>query len=175
MPNTKKTVTEEQKSENSDFYKTQLIKLSAFFGGILAFFLVLVLFVFISRSSWRDSLRDKTNQILRQNDVALTAGSWCRVSSDITSQFSVYEAESSSGRKGMYAVICRVTTVYGPLCAVFVYDSVSALADFVDYADIPPLIKDAVLETTEKNQIQFWEEKIPLILKNIQTEGKNEK
>ena len=149
------------------FYREQFIKLGLFSAITVVLAGLLVFFTLISRNSWRNGLRDKINSVLEENSVSIRAGEWVKLSSSLNFQVSAYKAESDRD-EGMYAVILRTQSLYGPLASVYTFDSKKDRVVFAGYADIPPKIKDTLTDIAGKNQNDYWEKKIPSIIKGAE-------
>ena len=156
------TGTENEKLPSS-YYREQFIKLSLMTAITTVLMGILTVFVLVSRNSWRNGLKEKVNLILEENDSEFRADEWIKLSSNLTSQMSAYTVDGKNN-KGIYAVICRTQSLYGPLASVYIFDSNKNKTSFIDFADIPPKIKNTLTNIAEKNQNAYWEKKIPLII-----------
>ena len=158
---------EEEHAHELDAYKRHLASYGIFTGILVVMFGLLVLFALISRSTY-------TNGLLRTVQNTLdTSGSYkvlenMSVDSAITNSCMVYRVLNLTEKnQELFAVIVRITTLYGPQGAVFLYDLNTKDIQFVDYVNISGRAKQSIIDASKLSQIQYWEEKIPLIMEKV--------
>lgn len=159
---------EEFSGEGNFEYKPQLIKTGIFAALIVVLGGLLISLTLLSRSFWRDGLRNKINSVLALQDSGMKAGEWCKIDSNLTSQISAYRAVTENNQTAdMYLAICRVNTIYGPLPAVFKLRSTAIRGEFVSFCDLSPRAEENITQISMKSQISYWEAKLPEVLKTV--------
>ncbi|MDY4902508.1 MAG: hypothetical protein SO116_06510 [Treponema sp.] len=166
------SITEEQKKILSAFYKKHLINYGIFAGIIIVLLAFLITFTLLSRNSWREGLKKQVEKVL-SNSTEYTCGSWVKLNSLATSQCSVYElVKDGKTVPSAYGIILRVTTMYGPVPAVFTYEfdenKNNASVNFIDFVETSGPLNEKIKASALKNQIAYWKNKIPYLIECTQ-------
>lgn len=159
-------------NESKVFYKKLLIKYGILTGIIAVIFGLLVLFCLISRGSWKRGLSAQVNSVLERCGEEYRTFEWIPSDNGFSDSASFYSLSAGEqGReKDMYAVIIRVTTIYGPLPAVFVYNAKSDSSSFAGFADLEGPVADKMTAIAEPSVIEFWKKRIPSIAQTLKHE-----
>lgn len=156
-----------ERNGSKDFYIFLLKKWGIFAGFITTAFLLGLLFVFLGRNSWKNSLRKNVEKVYSNYaENKYTVGEYIKVKTPLMTNVAVYSltAEDVKEDDYVYAVIARIPTLYGPVAAVFHYDSQNSdKAQFVDFANISGEMKGKIADAAVNSQIEYWAKKIPAI------------
>ncbi|MBR6154678.1 MAG: hypothetical protein IKQ43_09630 [Treponema sp.] len=152
----------------ADYNKTRMMKFGIFTLIVVVLFAILLLFTLLSRNSWNEGMKDQINSALEANELQYKTGEQDRLHSSISmSCVSYTDAENPS----VHIVLLRTPTLYGPFPALYVYDESSGNVDFIDLLLIDGKSKEAVVASAKNMQVQYWKNRIPLI---INTSDKNQ-
>ena len=159
-------LTEEEIAKRKALIKKHFASYGILTGILAAMIVILLTFTLISRKSWRNGLREEVSQVLEKTDSSYTVGEWVKLNTPFTTTASVYKiTESGNSSKWLYGIIIRITTMYGPLGAVYVYDLKADTTKFIGFADTASDIAAQIEHNSRFSQIKYWSERIPLILK----------
>lgn len=149
-------------------YKKQFMQFGIFIAFLIVLFAVVALFSALSASASSQGLRGCLADALADHGYAdLELGD----SYELQNPFTVAaEAYTVSGAKYSHAVIIRMTTMVGPVPAVFLYDGSSAKADFVCYLSLGDRVERMLLDSTEYTLVEYWSVRLPSILSVPDTE-----
>ena len=140
-------------------YKKQFIQFGIFIAFLVVLFAVTAVFAALSSSSMSRGLGDCVRAALDGNgyeDVVLEAPY------EINGPFSVTASVYAiSGSRYSHAVIIRLTTMVGPVPAVFLYDGSSARADFLCYLSLSRRVERMLLDSTRHSLIEYWALRLP--------------
>ncbi|MBQ7166553.1 MAG: hypothetical protein IJR93_06410 [Treponema sp.] len=143
-------------------YKKQFIQFGIFIAFLVVLFAVTAVFAALSSSAVRRGLGDSVRAALDSNgyeDVMLEAP--CEIQGPLSVTASAYTV---SGSGYSYAVILRITTMAGPVPAVFLYDGTSAKADFLCYLSLSKRVERMLLDSTRHSLIEYWAVRLPEML-----------
>lgn len=159
---------ENTESDNSREFLIFLLKKWGIFAGFLtAAFLFGLLFTYLGRNSWEKSLRKNVENVYSNYaENKYTVGDYIKVKTPLMMNVAVYSLTSDDVKEDdyVYAVIARIPTLYGPVAAVFHYDSQNSdQAQFIDFANIGGEMKEKIANAAMNSQIEFWSKKIPKI------------
>lgn len=152
----------------TEINKELLIKFAIAAGTVLVLLGLLFLFTFLSRKSWSDGIAEQVRVVLAENDLEYSVGDMDKIHSGVSASlvsFTLNEPEK-------HGVVVRVSTLYGPLPAVFIYNEENKRASFVGFADLKGIAEDIIGPAVKGSQIPYWEGRIPKILgaaKNIRS------
>jgi hypothetical protein len=124
--------------------------------------LLLFLLCLAARSSWISGLKSQTEAVL---DTAAPGqyvlGDFVRYDSPFSLNAAAFTIAAFQGRAaaGVYAVIARVVTMYGPAVCVFILENNAAR--FVGFAGTPRRIEGQFDSPMVFSQIAHWEKKLP--------------
>lgn len=144
-----------------------------------AFFLLIILFVFgiliypviASRKSWSKNLGNSVQRVLDEfeKDRYKVTG-YLDIEKPITTSCSAYTIIDNTDNKELKAIIIRVTTLYGPLPAVYIYDpaatSSSAKVIFAGYSTLHGRVRNQLMNDYPDKRREYWQKKIPEIFSN---------
>lgn len=149
-------------------YRQELIRYGIVMGMLCVLFGLMVLFILVSRPSWRNGLRAEVEQVLEMSDPGeFIVGDFELLSSPVSTSCAAYSIQSKSTGESLHAVIARVTTLYGPVPAVFVCGNESGLAVFKGFADLHGVSVRHVEDNSRASQIYYWQRKIPVMLSKV--------
>ncbi len=160
---------ENKENESSnDFYISLLKKWGIFAGFLTAAFLISLLFTYLGRSSWEKSLRKNVEKVYSTySENKYKVGDYIKVKTPLMTNVAVYSLSADDMKEDdeVYAVIARIPTLYGPVAAVYHYDSqASDSASFIDFANVSGEMKEKVANAAMNSQIEYWSKKIPKII-----------
>ncbi len=156
---------ENAESETSAYYKTLLIKGGIFCASLAVVFGILVVSVFFAGRSWKKGLMAEVSTVLEKNESDFVPYEYVRVKSNLTVGIAVFRCKDSRGAQS-YGVISRVSTLYGPMAAVYLYSDNSPSAEFVDFVLPEGSVHERVSNASIHSQIDYWGKKIPHVVKN---------
>ena len=150
------------------YNKTRVMKFGIFTLIVVVLFSILLLFTLLSRNSWNEGMVGQINAMLEEKELPYKTGELDRLHSSISLNCISYKDASNPD---VHLVLLRTPTLYGPFPALYVYDEKSELVDFVDLLLIDGKSKDVVVASAKNMQVQYWKNRIPLI---INTADKNQ-
>lgn len=143
-------------------YKKQFIQFGVFIAFLVVLFAVTAVFAALSSSSLRRGLGDCVRAALDSNGYEyVMLESPYEIKSPLSVTASAYRI---SGSKYTHAVIIRLTTMAGPVPAVFLYDGSSAKADFLCYLSLSKRVERMLLDSTRHSLIEYWAVRLPGML-----------
>ncbi|MBQ5400270.1 MAG: hypothetical protein IIU15_03480 [Treponema sp.] len=152
----------------TEINKEWLIKFAIAAGAVLVLLGLLFLFAFLSRRSWSDGMAEQVQTVLSENDLEYSVGEMDQIHTGVSASlvsFTLSEPEK-------HGVIVRVSTLYGPIPAVFIYNEENRKASFVGFADLKGIAENIIVPAVKGSQIPYWEGRIPKIVgaaKNIRS------
>ena len=154
----------EQHLENVAKYKKHLISYGIFTGILVVMFALLVVVALTSRGFRVRGLRTAVQSVLADYGE-YEVGDSIVLDTPVSSNCAFYYLTDNSNKdKNMCAVIVRVTTLYGPQSAVFIYNSDTRKADFIDYVNVSGRVKESIRSVSKNSQISYWQNRIPSIM-----------
>lgn len=148
-----------------------------FIGFIVFFFSILLLLSLFSYKKWSNSLKIQVEEVLGKSAPgSYIVGDNVRINSLFSVSAACYKVlpareENNIKTGNVYAVIMRVTTIYGPLPAVFIYDDVNGTS-FKGFACLDEELEKHFEETLKNSQLQYWEKQIPKMLEKANVASK---
>ena len=146
----------------NDKGKKQLFQSAVFTGIILAFFIILAGMIYAGKKNWETGLRLAVEQVLAPNE-------WqCGDAVPLNSSYNVSAAcfkiaNIKAPSKKSYALILRISTYFGPLPAVFLFQDDKAIFEGIAYFD------NSVAKEFGQNQINrqidYWTDTATLIVR----------
>ncbi len=137
-----------------------------------AFFLLILVFVFgiliypvlASKKSWTTNLGNSVQKVLDEYEKGrfkVTAP--VDIKKPITTSCAAYTVTDSKNSKSAYAIIIRITTLYGPLPALFFYDpdSNSEKVIFAGYSTLHGRVRTQLSNDSPDKRREYWLNKIP--------------
>ncbi len=148
-----------------------------FIGFIVFFFCILLLLSLFSYKKWSNGLKNHVEEVLgRTSPGSYIVGDNIKIHSLFSVSAACYKVlparEENNIKVGnVYAVIMRVTTIYGPLPAVFIYDDVNGTS-FKGFSCLDEELEKHFEETLRNSQLQYWEKQIPKMLEKANIASK---
>lgn len=146
---------------------------------IIVMTLILSVFSVLSRKNWNNQLRTQVETVLQKSrpedfPAKYTVGKPVKIKSSIAVSSNMYEITSSHSSSKKYVLITRVTSYWGPLAGVFLYDKDSGVT-FEGFALSSERIEKQFNNTERDITIKYWTEKVRQIFEQTLNEGeKNE-
>ncbi len=148
-------------SNEKNIYAVHFSKYGIFCGILFVMFGLMLLFVILSRSAWNKKLSSEVQECVTEYyDENYTVGNVISFSDSFSLNAFFCELKLNGKDSEKYAVLVRITTFYGPLPAVFIYDSKTKKTEFLCFSDLKNLATDIVIENSKKLQIEYWTDKI---------------
>ena len=143
-------------------YKKQFIKFGLFIAFLIVLFAIPAVFSALSYRFTQDGLKDSLAVALKEHgydDIELTD------SYEIPNPFTVAAAAYSvEGSRYSYAVIIKLTTMVGPVPAVFLYDTSASRADFICYLTLGKRVERLLVDSTGFSFVEYWAIRLPQVL-----------
>lgn len=151
--------------------KTYLI----FTSLILVMTLILTGFSLLSRKNWDNQLRTQVETVLQNSrpdefPAKYTVGDAIKINSSIAVSSNMYKITSSSSMSEKYVLITRVTSYWGPLAAVFLYDE-NHFVTFEGFAFPSKRLEIQFNETENDLTIKYWKNKARNIFEQTLNKG----
>jgi|GEM_PF-830581 len=154
-------------------YKKQLVKFSVFSLILIACMAFLILFTLLGRNSWQEGLRAQVADYFESQGKKVTVHEGEKIHSVFSVSAASFKVEGLE--KNCHAVILRVTTLYGPVAALYTCtDDEFHEVQFVDFLKLSPKIASAVKNSSLNSQIAYWEKAIPKIVQTGLVEAEDE-
>lgn len=152
-----------QEISNKKFFKNY-----AFFILILlVIFSVLLYFIYAARKSWTKNLAVTVQTVLDETESGRwKVGNNITVSKPVTVNCCAYELNDKKSKDEQAVIIIRVLSYYGPISAVYIYNNNDSKAEFIGYSSLHGRIKNQLMSNKSDKRREYWQEKIPEILKN---------
>lgn len=153
-------------SEKKTFYKNMSIKAGVFCGILAVFFAILVLFSLLGRKNWKAGMRHEIERVFEEKSYAeYFVGEYVKINSIMSVNCAVFNAQPSVKKDSpAYAVIIRMPTLYGPVAAVYVYETKKSEAAFIGFAQINERLVESLKNASFNSQVKYWGKKIPEIV-----------
>ncbi|MBO4387641.1 MAG: hypothetical protein J5817_11600 [Treponema sp.] len=154
-------------------YKKQLVKFGIFSLILVACLAFLILFSLMARSSWQQGLKEQVYQYFESQGKKVSVHEGDKIRSVFSTSAASFKVEGLE--KECHAVIIRITTLYGPVAALYTCtDDEFHEVQFVDFLKLSPKISQAVKNSSVNSQIAYWEKSIPKIVQSGLAEESNE-
>jgi len=136
-----------------------------------AFFLLILLVVFgiliypsiVSKKSWNNNLRVSVQNVLDESQNGIwKVGAVIDIDKPIATSCAAYNITNKTDNSKASAVIIRITTLYGPLPAVFIYNNDEVT--FAGYSSLHGRVKNQLMAGISDKRREYWQKKIPDIL-----------
>lgn len=142
--------------------KKSLVQCGVFIGIICAFFLVLSLFIELSRGNLERGLRMAVQNVLPSSEYSV--GKMLRVE-ESGSNLACFEisriSDGAQQQSDALAIVMRVTTYYGSLPAVFVREA--GKTRFAGMAYLMSSVAEEFADGTRSTPMDFWMEQADVI------------
>lgn len=151
---------ENEKIESKTFFRNYGI----FITILLVIFVVLIYSIKISRNSWQNNLQTTVQNVLSEKyDDEWTVGDFVKIYNPLGTNAACYKIKNKDGINGK-AVIIRIATYYGPVSAVYTSTGEKEIT-FVGFSSLHGKIADTMMNNKADKKIQYWQDKIPDIIK----------
>lgn len=151
-----------EEAEKTELYKTQL-KVAGIVAGIfVVFFALLVLFALLARGQWNKGLRLSVENTLSDAEVPFNSLEPVELRSTSEVNCAVFKDSQSD----MYVAIIRITTIYGPLPAVYTYTKGRLNAEFVSFAELHSKAASQITNASLSGAVDYWAKKLPAIIQS---------
>lgn len=139
------------------------------FAGILVFFFLSLFGVIkLSEKSWNEGLKQSIHTLLTQKyPDTWSIGNRIPLNSTFSTSANLYELRNKDNAEKYYVIILRITTLYGHMPAVYIYNKTKG-AEFVGYSAVQGRIKKLLEENYADSSINYWMERIPLIIQKAE-------
>lgn len=144
---------------NKQFFKNYGILLALF----LFAFVILIYSVKLSRKGWSVGLRNSVEKVLNEKQDLWLVGDNITLSNPITTNACAFEILNKETKETATAVIVRITTVYGPLSAVYISDENENVV-FAGFSSLHGRIAKQFENKKIDQGIDYWKKKVPSIL-----------
>ncbi|MBO6132206.1 MAG: hypothetical protein J6P28_09620 [Treponema sp.] len=154
-------------------YKKQLVKFGIFSLILVACMAFLILFSLIARNSWQQGLRGQVQECFASHGKKVSVHEGDKLRSVFSVSAASFKVDGLE--KDCHAVIIRITTLYGPVAALYTCtDDEFHEVQFVDFLKLSPKVSQAVKNSSLNSQIAYWEKAIPKIVQSGMAEANNE-
>lgn len=146
---------------NKDFF----IKYGMFVGVLVVVAGILIYPCFVSKKSWDKNLKTTIDRVLdEKNPNQWTIDKQVPISGPMGLNAVAYEVKNTREGTTSTAVLLRVMTFYGPQSALFLCNDEQEVS-FVDFSSLHGRIRNQKNESSLDKRIEYWQKKIPEILK----------
>lgn len=157
--------------------KQQIINYILFAGILIVLFGILLLLTVISKKSWNDGLKYQIQTVLDDaKPGTYIVQDALVVNSGFATSCGAYTVKKvKDGGKQCTAAIIKITTMYGPMPAVYLNEKGEDW-EFVDFACLSGKTAQQIKEMSMNSQIAYWKKRMPTIIYsqkmvNDKTEG----
>lgn len=174
MPNEENT---QEKKQNLDINRTRLIRFGILSGIIVVLFGLLFLFVFLGSGSWKKGMSTVIQNALDKNSIGLTVFDMDSIQSGSNSTVVSFSLTENGKLSPKHGVAVRMSTLYGSLPIVYLFDARTQTATFLDALDIDGVAKKSIVASLKQSQIYHWEKRIPKIMRtarNVNLSGQED-
>ncbi len=146
------------------------------FIGIVVFFLaVLVGMIKLSEKKWNSGLKVSVQTVLdNKNPKTWAVGNSVPLNSPFSTSANLFEVRSLDSAEKYYALIIRITTLYGHMPAVFVYNNARG-AEFIGYSGVQGRVKKLLEENYADSSIAYWLERVPVVIQEAEKTERSKK
>ena len=132
-----------------------------FFIFILSGFIVL--FSFLSRSSYTEGLKNNIKTVTEKSEdyKNYKIGEELRLLSPLSNSSHAFRINNQEEK---FFVISRIQTYYGPQCAVFFYDLKNSKSAFLGFSCIKGKAEKSIEDSALASSIPYWQKKIEDVL-----------
>ena len=139
--------------------KRLLVHYGILSGIVMVMFVVLLVFVLLTRNRWYSGLADTVQYVLNQDShTQYTVAEPLVLDSVLSVSSAVFALKESTD----VAVIVRVPTMYGSYPGVFVYNGTQA--EFKGFACLTGLVQEQFAGTLLNVHLEYWNQQIAKIV-----------
>jgi len=137
----------------------------AFFVLILVIiFGILTYSVVLSKKSWSKNLGNTVQKVLDEYEKGKwTVESNIQIDKPISVNCAAYNIVNNSDQTKAQAIIIRVTSFYGPIPAVFIYNEDKSVT-FAGWSSLHGRIRLQLDSINSNKRLDYWQNKVPQIL-----------
>lgn len=133
---------------------------------IASFFLLDLLFIYLTRARYNNGLADSIEEVLnstiKSENEKYFVGDRVQLRSMLDTSCALYKVQSAVDKDDLFVVVARIATYAGPFPAVFLYNSDSG-ARFVSFMNISNSNKD-MLNRLSQSQLHYWKARVEKML-----------
>lgn len=142
---------------------------------IIIMTVILSVFSLLARKNWNDKLREQVEIVLHQSrpddfPAKYTVSDPVKINSSIAVSSNMYEITSSSSKSKKYVLITRVTSYWGPLAGVFLFDEENGVT-FEGFALSSERIEKQFKNSDTDIVVKHWTEKAHQIFNQVLAKG----
>lgn len=151
--------------------KNRLKTYSIFTAILLLMILILSGFTYLAKSNWNTKLAENVEDVLKVSRPAefsegrLRIGNPVDMNSTISVSSNMYEVVNNFDKVVKHALITRVTTYYGPMAAVYLYDKKDGVT-FEGFACLNSRVSAQFINTESDLILNYWKDKAEKIFEN---------
>jgi len=149
----------------NDANKKTLKEYGIFMAFLCGMLILLMLLTFFAQKFWVSGLRRQVSSVLELYEPgAYTVTDYVSLKTPLDSSAASFVLKNKNGKSKnpVYGIIIRIMTVYGPMPAVFTYDT-SQEPEFIGFACLTQDMSDRVKGISLNSTIQYWKKRIPLL------------
>lgn len=165
---------EASEAKNKWYQNKQLKDYGIFILILIVLFALLAAFTLLNRNAWNKGLREEVKNVLIKNGYKeiKIADENIKINSPFsTSSAAFYFTSSELKKENAIAIILKVTTFYGPVAAVYVYEQKDSVK-FIDFINCPSHIGKQNKDISKNMQIAYWQKRIPSLLPDVFSNAK---
>ena len=161
----------EKNSELKKKYLEMLKKYGIILLVILVMAGILLLFSLLGKNINKRALLSSVNQTLvayceKNNFEKVEAEQWENKKIAFHTNYVLFPLEKKL-KNFDYVFMVRISSIYGPVSAVYLFDSKNKIAEFADFADMTGTAKSYINDTIKSSQILYWSRRLPNIFENL--------
>ena len=166
--------------ENKKIYKDFFIRYGIILGFVVFMTTILVFTCFFARKIEVKSIKKNVNnvfQIYAQEfpNKVYKLSNYIKLEKVNSTNCLVYSVTlNERDESDLYAVVTRTSSLYGPLAALFIYNSKTNNLEFINFLELRTYSKKLIENNFKYSQISYWEKKIPLIISSLKEDSINE-
>ena len=170
-PVTENLGTNEKNSELKKKYLEMLKKYGIILLVILVMAGILLLFSLLGKNINKRALLSSVNQTLaayceKNNFEKVEAEQWENKKIAFHTNYVLFPLEKNL-KNFDYVFMVRISSIYGPVSAVYLFDSKNKIAEFADFSDMTGTAKSYINDTIKSSQILYWSRRLPNIFENL--------
>ena len=170
-PVTENSGANEKNSELKKKYLEMLKKYGIILLVILVMAGILLLFSLLGKNINKRALLSSVNQTLaayceKNNFEKVEAEQWENKKIAFHTNYVLFPLEKKL-KNFDYVFMVRISSIYGPVSAVYLFDSKNKIAEFADFADMTGTAKSYINDTIKSSQILYWSRRLPNIFENL--------
>lgn len=150
--------------KHDNTYKSFFINYGLFVAVLVVVIGILIYPIKAGQKAWQNNLKSIIEFVLdEQEPNSWTVGNYIKIKNPLSLSAACYDARNRKNGDVYKAVIIRVQTFYGPAPAVFTIDKDNKV-EFIGYSSLHGRIADHINSNKTNKRINYWKEKLPLIV-----------